>query len=175
MWRWYFITPDFFHKSLDMDNFLRSSSPRVLLFGWFSRLEKCISTEMSWFVAGSPLPSRSQSWTVRRDCKPASSTGRWLHLTKMIWATGGQPPCRTWLPWCNSHSCRVSDKNRPLPPRTVLCWWQKRNIRILHLPGRIIVLCLFPLSISGIRQIFCLFSRCSGWWPTRWFHDPFHL
>ena len=135
MWRWYFITPDFFHKSLDMDNFLRASSPRVLLFGWFSRLEKCISTEMSWFAAGIPLPSRSQSWTVRRDCKPASSTGRWLHLTKMIWATGGQPPCRTWLPWCNSHSCRVSDKNRPLPLRTVLCWWQKRNIpRILRHP-----------------------------------------
>ena len=159
MWRWYFITPDFFHKSLDMGIFPRASSPRFLLFWWSSRPEKCTSSGMSWFAVCILKCIENQIWTAKTDCKPASSTGISLHLTKMIWVTGGQPPCHTWLPWCNSHSYRVSDKNRPLPLRTDPCWWQKRNIRILHLPGRMIVHDLFPLSISGRRQIVCLFSR----------------
>ena len=147
MWRRHFIQKDFFHKSFDMDIFPRASSPRFLRFWWSSRPEKCTSSGMSWFADGTPLSLRSQSWTAEINCKPASSTDISLHLIKMIWVTGGQPPCHTWLPWWYSHSCRISDKNRPLPLRIVPCWWQKRNIRILHLPGKIIARCLLPIQM----------------------------
>ena len=147
-----FIQTDYVHRSPDMDIFPRVSSPRFLLFWWSSRPERCTSSGMSWSAVGIPLSSRSRSWTVRKDCKPTSSTGIWLHWTKMIWVTNGQRPCHTWPPWCHSHCCRVSDRNRPLPQGTDLCWWQKRNRRILHLPGRIIAFIARHVSLEFITE-----------------------